>query len=87
MAMSTVLERPPEFLTLRELASLLRVSRTTAYELARAGAVPAVKVGGVWRIPRAELDAQLGRRPPEMRTPGLTGHEKGVRGDEHGQDT
>jgi excisionase family DNA binding protein len=70
-----------DFLTVQELARYLRVSLRTAYQLVYDGAVPSVKVASVWRIPRAELDAQLGRRSPEMRTPGLTGHEEGVRGD------
>jgi excisionase family DNA binding protein len=51
-----------ELMTLRELAEYLRVSMRTAYKLCYDGAVPAVKVGGSWRIPRAELDAQLGRQ-------------------------
>ena len=68
--MTTTAERP-ELLTLRELAEYLRVSPRTAYQLCYDGAVPAVKVGGVWRIPRAELDAQLGRRSPEMREAGF----------------
>jgi excisionase family DNA binding protein len=59
--METTAERP-ELLTLRELAAYLRVSIRTAYQLCYDGAVPAVKVGGSWRIPRAELDAQLGRQ-------------------------
>jgi excisionase family DNA binding protein len=54
--------KAPELLTIRELAAYLRVSLRTAYQLAYDGAVPAVKVGGVWRIPRAALDDQLGRR-------------------------
>jgi excisionase family DNA binding protein len=56
--MSTTTERP-ELLTLRELAEYLRVSMRTAYQLASDGAVPAVKVGGQWRIPRLELERRL----------------------------
>lgn len=56
--MSTT-EQKPELLTLRELAEYLRVSLRTAYQLASDGAVPAVKVGGQWRIPRAELERRL----------------------------
>jgi excisionase family DNA binding protein len=54
------------FLTVRELASLLRVSRTKAYQLVAAGEVPSVRVGGQVRIPREDLDrhlAQSMRRP------------------------
>jgi excisionase family DNA binding protein len=52
-------EITPELLTLRELAEYLRVSMRTAYQLASDGEIPAVKVGGQWRIPRAELDQRL----------------------------
>jgi nitrogen PTS system EIIA component len=55
----------PELLTLSELAKLLRVSTRTAYRYVYDGTVPAVKVGGQWRIPRNALDAQLGRQPVE----------------------
>jgi excisionase family DNA binding protein len=47
------------FLTVRELAALLRISRKTAYLLVKTGEIPSVKVGGSYRIPRAELERQL----------------------------
>jgi excisionase family DNA binding protein len=59
--MSTTEERP-ELLTLLELAKFLRVGQRTAYRLAREGDVPAVKVGGQWRVPRAELERHLAGR-------------------------
>jgi excisionase family DNA binding protein len=59
----------PEFLTVNELADYLRVSLRTAYQLVYDGDVPAVKVASVWRIPRVELDAQLGRRSAATRSP------------------
>lgn len=71
--MTATAERP-ELLTLNELAEYLRIGRRTAWQLVNDGTVPAVKVGGQWRILRTELDAQLGRRSPEMREPGLAGH-------------
>ena len=49
----------PDLLTLQELAVYLRVSERTAYTLVYGGAVPAVKIGGQWRIPREALEAQL----------------------------
>jgi len=62
--MSTTDERP-ELLTVRELAELLRVGMRAAYQYVADGSVPAVKVGGQWRIPRAELERQLaGERDP-----------------------
>jgi excisionase family DNA binding protein len=52
---------PPEqpFLTVKELAELLRVSRRTAYLLVQSGQMPSVRVGGSIRIPRAALVRQL----------------------------
>jgi excisionase family DNA binding protein len=50
---------PPEFLTPKEAADLLRVSERTLYEWLKAGHVKALRLGvrgrGVWRIPRAAL--------------------------------
>jgi putative molybdopterin biosynthesis protein len=47
------------FMTVRELAAYLRVSRRKAYELVANGEVPSVRIGSALRIPRAELDRQL----------------------------
>jgi excisionase family DNA binding protein len=57
--MSTT-EQPHELLTLREVALVLRLGMRTAYKLVAEGHVPAVKVGGQWRIRRADLDRLLG---------------------------
>lgn len=57
--MATTLETPPDFLTVRELADYLRVSRRTAYQLIYDGQVPHVRVGGSIRIPRADLARRL----------------------------
>jgi excisionase family DNA binding protein len=62
--MATTEQPQPELLTLRELAGYLRVSMRTAYQLAKDGDVPAVKVGGSWRIPRAALEQQLAGAAP-----------------------
>ncbi len=51
----------PEFLTLPEVAALLRIGERTAYDLARSQRIPAAKVGGQWRIRRADLDAWIAR--------------------------
>lgn len=55
----------PDLLTLREAADYLRVSMKTAYGLADRGTLPAVKVGGRWRIQRAELEQSTRRSPSE----------------------
>ena len=51
----------PEFLTLPEVAALLRIGERTAYDLARTQRIPAAKVGGQWRIRRTDLDAWIAR--------------------------
>lgn len=49
----------PEFLTVPEVAVLLRIGERTTYDLARLRRIPAAKVGGQWRIRRRELDAWI----------------------------
>ena len=43
-------------LSVDEAASILRVSRATAYRLIGSGELPAVRVGGQLRVDRGELD-------------------------------
>lgn len=45
-----------EVLTLDEVARYLRVSRKTAYRMARSGELPAFKAANHWRIRRSELE-------------------------------
>ena len=54
-----------EFLTIPEVAKVLRVAVRTAYSLAREQRLPAIKVGTQWRISRAALEtwATEGRLP------------------------
>ncbi len=59
--MQTVETTP--LLTLTELAAHLRVSARTAYKLVSTGEVPAQKIGGQWRIPRAALEQRTGESP------------------------
>ena len=52
-----MLENSPDILTVRQVADILRIGRNTAYELARAGLVPSVKIGRQIRITKqAVLD-------------------------------
>jgi excisionase family DNA binding protein len=46
-------------LTVEEAAEQLAVSRSKAYELARAGTIPSVKVGNAIRVPRRALEAWI----------------------------
>jgi len=45
------------FLTLDEAAEILGVDYKTVYRLVRSGSLPAGKIGRVYRIKRADLDA------------------------------
>jgi excisionase family DNA binding protein len=47
--------------TPQEVADLLRVDRKRIYDLAKRKQIKALKVGGSWRIPRAEVMRLLGR--------------------------
>ena len=46
-------------LTIEEVASLLRIGRTGAYEAARRGELPIVRIGRRMLVPRAALDKLL----------------------------
>ena len=53
----------PAFLTLDEAASILRVARSTAYEMVAAGTLPTVKFGGrSLRVPRGVLARLAGEQ-------------------------
>jgi excisionase family DNA binding protein len=50
-------EERPVFLRVIEFARLLRVGRTTAYEMLNTGQVRGIKINDKsWRIPRLEVD-------------------------------
>ncbi len=48
-----------DLLTVSEVCTYLRKSRSTVYRLTRAGFLPARKVGGTWRYSRRSLDEWL----------------------------
>jgi len=47
--------REEEYLTIEEVAKLLKVSKITVYRMARKGQIPAVKFGKMWRISSKRL--------------------------------
>jgi excisionase family DNA binding protein len=49
----------PAVYTVEQAAELLGVARSTAYELVRAGTIPARRLGGRWVISRARFHAWL----------------------------
>lgn len=49
----TILDK---WLTLDELASYIKMSRTKLYGMAQRGEIPAAKIGNQWRFDREEID-------------------------------
>ena len=47
------------FLTVAEVASIMRVSKMTVYRMVHAGELPAVRVGRSFRVPQDEVDKYL----------------------------
>lgn len=52
-------EEQRAFLTLEEVAEELSVNYQLIYRLVRAGSLPAVRLGRIYRVRRADLDAYL----------------------------
>lgn len=50
------------FMTVNEVASLLRVSNMTVYRLINAGELPAARIGKSYRIRRGDVDRYLSDR-------------------------
>jgi excisionase family DNA binding protein len=56
----TTVDGPPLTMTVEQAAKLLGVGRGTAYEAARRGELPTVKLGRRLLVPRAALMRMLG---------------------------
>ena len=50
---------PDEVLTIEELASYLKVPKSTLYKLVREGKVPCQKIGRHWRFRKVAIDNWL----------------------------
>lgn len=50
---------PKPVLTVEEAAKLLRISRGSAYEAARTGQLPTIRIGRRLLVPRVQLRAML----------------------------
>ena len=57
--MAQPLEGRARFVTVAEVASVLRVSNMTVYRLIQAGTIPAVRVGRSYRIREDDVDRYL----------------------------
>ncbi len=49
----------PKFLTIAEVATMMRVSKMTVYRLVHSGELPAVRVGRSFRVPEGDVDDYL----------------------------
>jgi len=58
-----------QFLTVGEVASVLRISNMTVYRLISSGQLPAVRVGRSYRLRVEDVDAYLGARFTEAGQP------------------
>ena len=52
-------QQAPRFLTVAEVADLLRVSKMTVYRMVHAGEIPAVRVGRSFRVPQLAVEELL----------------------------
>ncbi len=50
------LEHAPRFVTVAEVADLMRVSRMTVYRMVHSGELPAVRMGRSYRVPLAAVE-------------------------------
>lgn len=57
--MSSVEQPRARFLTVAEVAEVMRVSKMTVYRLVHSGDMPAVRVGRSFRVPQAALEKYL----------------------------
>jgi len=58
-----------KLLSVREVAHFLGVDEATVYRKARAGQLPTVRVGRLWRFPQIRLMRWLGRQAAENHGP------------------
>lgn len=56
---------PPELMTVKETSEYLRIPLPTVYYLVQRGQLPAVQIGGRWRIKRSLLDRDVLRKDDE----------------------
>ncbi|MFH1441404.1 MAG: helix-turn-helix domain-containing protein [Candidatus Omnitrophota bacterium] len=49
----------PKLIDIEELAAYLKLKKQTIYNWLSAGKISGIKVGGVWRFDRKEVDAWL----------------------------
>jgi len=58
----------PKLIDIEELAEYLRLKKQTIYNWLHEGKISGIKVGGVWRFDRREIDAWLKSRRRILKT-------------------
>ncbi len=53
---------PENYLTLKDVAELLKLSEKTIYRLAQQGEIPAFKVGGSWRFRASDIQQWVAKQ-------------------------
>ena len=48
-----------DVLTVEELCELLKIGKNTAYRLLQEGQIQAIRIGRIWKIPKAEVARYL----------------------------
>jgi len=61
-----------DYLTLKELAEMLKLAERTVYRHAQNGELPGFKVGGSWRFRRSDIEEWMSRRIEEARREAAT---------------
>ena len=71
-----VQQERPQFVTVAEVADLMRVSKMTVYRMIHAGELPAMRVGKSFRVPQGAVQALIdaGLSDWDMDETGTAGH-------------
>ncbi|WP_067779188.1 helix-turn-helix domain-containing protein [Actinomyces vulturis] len=64
-------EKAPTFLTVAEVADMMRVSKMTVYRMVHAGDLPAMRVGRSFRVPERAVEQFLAAGLGDWETEGL----------------
>ncbi len=58
-----------QILTLKEVASYLKLAEKTAYKLAAEGKLPGFKVGGSWRFKKEDIEQWIEEKKKSHKLP------------------
>ena len=63
-------ESPGDVLTIEELSTYLKISKSSLYKIVREGKIPAQKVGRHWRFRKGAIDLWLEENRPKSESLG-----------------